>query len=263
MMMQDDSKADPDLPPIYAVKALRAGRDAFVEAVGRAEAGDPAGTFLWARRSDCIDLAVVLEPDHPRVQSVPVCLVAMVAMLDALGGVIEPSVGVTFGWPDRIDVNGALVGGLRLGVAPCAAADDVPDWMVIGITIAVSGDLSDDSPGLKPDRTTLFDEGCGPVDIIDFLERFGRYLLHWMNRWQEDGLDPVRHAWLGRESGFGEETAIYFNRERIAGHFAKLDEFGNAVLDIDGAQRVFALDAAMQCGSWSRGDLLLARHAVS
>ena len=263
MMMQDDSKADPDLPPIYAVKALRAGRDAFVEAVGRAKAGDPAGIFLWARRSDCIDLAVVLEPDHPRAQSVPVCLVAMVAMLDALGGVIEPSVGVTFGWPDRIDVNGALVGGLRLGVAPCAAADDVPDWMVIGITIAVSGDLSDDSPGLKPDRTTLFDEGCGPVDIIDFLERFGRYLLHWMNRWQEDGLDPVRHAWLGRESGFGEETAIYFNRERIAGHFAKLDEFGNAVLDIDGAQRVFALDAAMQCCSWSRGDLLLARHAVS
>ena len=121
-MAQDEAKPDPNLPPLYAVRALRADLDAFVEAVGRAETGDPAGTFLWTRRSDYIDLAVVLEPDHPRAQSLPVCLVAMVAMLDALGGVIAPSVAVTFGWPDRIDVNGALAGGLRLAVAPCKAA---------------------------------------------------------------------------------------------------------------------------------------------
>ena len=76
-MAQDEAKPDPDLPPLYAVRALRADLDAFVAAVGRAETGDPAGTFLWTRRSDCIDLAVVLEPDHPRAQSLPVCLMAL------------------------------------------------------------------------------------------------------------------------------------------------------------------------------------------
>lgn len=255
-------QADPELPPLYGGIALDAGRDPFEDAVGRAEAGDPAGTFVWSRRPDCIDLAVVLEPDLPRADSLPVCLVAMVAMLDALGGVIPPSIAVTFGWPDRIDVNGAFVGGLRLAVAPRAATGDTPDWMVVAITIAVSGDVNDDSPGLHPDRTTLFDEGCGAVDIVDFMERFGRHFLLWINRWQEDGLTPVRDAWLARESGFGEETSIYANNQRIAGRLAALDDHGGAVLVIDGAERVFALDAALFPGSWSRGDLALAGHAV-
>jgi biotin-(acetyl-CoA carboxylase) ligase len=262
MTLDDEPKQDPDLPPLYAATALRADQDPLDEAIDQARAGAPAGAFLWSRRSDCIDFAVVLEPDHPREQSLPVALVAMVAMLEALGGVMPPSIAVTFGWPDRIDVNGAFVGGLRVAVAPCAAASDVPDWMVAAVTIAVSGDLSDDSPGLNPERTTLFDEGCGAVDIVDFSERFGRHFLHWINRWQEDGLEPVRQAWLARESGFGEETGIHFNNQRIAGRFVALDDRGGAVLDIDGAERVFSLDAALHPGSWSRGDLLLARHAV-
>ena len=91
-MTPDQPQSEPNLPPLYSAAALRANRDPFMEAVVRAEAGDPAGTFLWARRSDCIDFAVILEPDRPRGESLPVSLVAMVAMLDALGGVIEPSV---------------------------------------------------------------------------------------------------------------------------------------------------------------------------
>ena len=261
-MIEDATFQDPGLPPLYSPTALRADQDPFAEAVGRAQAGDPAGTFLWSRRSDCIDLAVVLEPDHSREQSLPVCLVVMVAMVEALGGVVPPSIAVTFGWPDRIDVNGAFAGGLRLALAPCDSTGDVPDWMVVAITIAVSGDLGDVSPGLQPDRTTLFDEGCGLIDIVDFMERFGRHFLHWINRWQEDGLAPVRLAWLARESGFGEATGIYFNHQRIAGRLVALDDLGGAVLDIDGAQRVFPLDTALHPGSWSLDDLSLARHAV-
>ncbi len=257
-MTPDEPQSDLDLPPLYSATALGADRDPFVEAILRAEAGDGAGTFLWARRTDCIDFAVILEPDQPRDESLPVCLVAMVAMLDALGGVIEPTVAVTFGWPDRIDVNGALAGGLRFAAAP----GDAPAWMVIAITIAVAGDLSDDSPGLNPDRTTLLDEGCGVVDVVDFMGRFGRHFMGWINRWREDGLDPVRQAWLARESGFGEETAIYTGNRRIAGRFAGLDDGGGAILEIDGAEQVFPLDAALQSGSWSRGDRLVAWHAV-
>ncbi len=256
-MTPDEPQSEPNLPPLYSATALRANRDPFMEAVVRAEAGDPAGTFLWARRSDCLDFAVILEPDRPREESLPVSLVAMVAMLDALGGVIEPTVAVTFGWPDRIDVNGALAGGLRFAAAP----GDAPAWMVIAITIAVAGDLSDDSPGLYPDRTTLFDEGCGVVDVVDFMGRFGRHFMGWINRWREDGLDPVRQAWLARESGFGGQTGIYIGNRRIAGRLAGLDGCGGAILEIDGAEQVFALDAALRSGSWSRGDLLVAWHA--
>ena len=67
-------------------------------------------------------------------------------------------------------------------------------------------------------------------------------------------MDAKGHAALvtGGASGLGAATA-----KALAAAGAKV-----AVLDIDGAQQVFALDAALHPGSWSRGDLLLARHAV-
>ena len=50
----------------------------------------------------------------------PVALVAVVAMGDAIGALAPPVVAVTNAWPDRIEVNGALVGGAALHALPGA-----------------------------------------------------------------------------------------------------------------------------------------------
>jgi biotin-(acetyl-CoA carboxylase) ligase len=127
----------------------------------------------------------------------------MIAVGDALGALIPPIIPVAFGWPDRIVVNGAPAGGIRLLAAPTMSGNDVPDWMVAGVTIAFAPPSGDTDPGRAPHRTALALEGCGELTVPDFLESFARHFLLWMNRWQDDGFAPVRLAWLDRAAGYG------------------------------------------------------------
>jgi biotin-(acetyl-CoA carboxylase) ligase len=127
----------------------------------------------------------------------------------------------------------------------------------VALFVAVMDDEDDMSPGLKADRTTLYNEGCGFIDIVDFMERFGRHFMYWINRWQEDGFEPVRDAWLARESGFGEETRVYSENRHISGRLVALDSQGGAVLETEEGKKTFPLGAALRSGSWSLADLSL------
>ncbi|WP_282609824.1 biotin/lipoate--protein ligase family protein [Pelagibius sp. Alg239-R121] len=189
----------PQLPPVFNLKPLAPGQDPFEAAVAAARAGNgEAGDFHWSQRLDRIELAVVLEPDTPPADSLTMLPLAMVAFGDALGAVAPPVVAVHFRWPDCVDVNGGFVGGFRTAMADRSNGEDVPDWLVIGFGIAVQMDLTDDAPGRTVHQTTLYDEGCGEVTVDDLTESFARHFLTWINRWQDEGFEPVRLAWLAR-----------------------------------------------------------------
>ena len=185
------------LPSLYSPVAIAAAEDAWETAVKTAQSGADPATFVWARREDRVDAAVVLGPETPAEQARLVCYVAAVAIGDALGALIPPAVPVTFGWPDRILVNGATVGGTRLLSAATQSDESVPDWMVVGLQIAVKIDLTGE-PGETAGRTSLAEEGIVEVGVATLLESFSRHFLFWINRWQDEGFGPVKTAWLGR-----------------------------------------------------------------
>ena len=224
----------PHLPPLYRGISLDAAGDAFVEAQARARVRAGAGTLLWSARDDRFDCAVILEPERPLSQSLPVHYVALLGLGDALGALLPPAVAVTFDWPDRVAVNGGTVGGVRLAV-PDAAAAETPDWMVVGAGVALRDD--DDAPGRTPDRTTLGAEGGAGIAPVDLVEAFARHFLVWLNRWQDDGFGPVRQAWLKRAAGSG-------------GRVAGLDESGGLLLIEDGRTRTLDLRRALKRASW-------------
>lgn len=164
-----------------------------------AESGEgEAGDFFWSQRLDRIELALVLEPESPFGESLTMLPLAMVAFGDALGAVAPPVVAVHFRWPDRVEVNGGFVGGFRIATSEVSGEAEIPDWLVVGFSIAVQMDLSDDAPGRRINETTLYDEGCGELTVDDLAESFGRHFLTWINRWQDEGFEPVRLAWLAR-----------------------------------------------------------------
>jgi len=194
------------LPPTFrAVKAdsMQGALDAAMRLA--ADGADP-GTFVWTQREDAADCAIVLSPSEPLEPSLLVAYVTMVAVGDALGALIPPIIPVGFGWPDRVIVNGAPAGGIRIAAADTATDADIPDWMVASVTLAFKAPAAHKDPGREPHRTALEMEGCGELTIPEFLESFARHFLYWMNRWKDDGFAPVKLAWLEHAAGFGERN---------------------------------------------------------
>lgn len=239
------------LPPIYRPAEIGPEQDPFERARDAAARGDADGTFIWASRTDRAECAVVLAPDRPLAES---CLAAPLTMLgigEALGALIPPAVAVTYGWPDRIDVNGATAGGIRLAVGGSGKPQTMPEWMVTAVSLAVAGDPADASPGRTIDRTSLFEEGCGEVTARQFLESFARHFLHWLNRWQDDGFGPVRGAWNARASNIGEPVALDLGGALHAGISRGIDENGALLLEADGETERLDLLPALKAPTWS------------
>jgi biotin-(acetyl-CoA carboxylase) ligase len=119
----------------------------------------------------------------------------MVAIGDALGGLLPEQAPVAFEWPDRILVNDGCIGGIRLA----SASGGTAAWVVLGVMLAVEADPLDE-PGHHPEVTTLGDEFAYSEQFspADLLEAIARNFLHWVERWQDEGFGPVRRAWLAR-----------------------------------------------------------------
>ena len=234
------------LPPIYHQVVVGKKKDAYEEAARAAGDGAADGTLFWSRRGDRAVCAVVLKPDRPLREARQISYIAMLAMGDALGALVPPVVSVSFGWPDRILVNGALAGGIRM-----VAGDDVSAWLVVGVTVQVAGEPDDDAPGRARDRTSLYEEGCGKIGAPDLVERFARNFLNWVNRWKDDGFAPVKAAWLARAAEMGKPIALDLGGRRHAGTFSGLNDAGDLVLDGSKDRRSVGLAEVLRSPTWS------------
>ena len=190
------------LPPVFRAVTVR--DDAFGAARVMAVAGGEAGTLVVAAADAVparLDLAVVLEPDRPAAECFPALPIAMLAMADALASLGPPLKTVGFFWPDRLVVDGAEVGRARLALPE--PNDEPPDqplpaWLVVGLELQMRLDSDAVEPGRTPDRTALCEEGFGEVTAAAIVEAFARHLLHWVNRWQEEGLAPATQHYRAR-----------------------------------------------------------------
>lgn len=209
------------LPPLYRLLTIDAG-EALPRACAAATDGADAGTLVWARRADLFDCAVVLEPEMPLDRARPVVYVAMLGLGDALAALGPPQTPINYAWPDRVEVDGGVVGGVRLAAPPAAAGDAVPDWLVLGATLRIAG-RDPTEPGRQVARTALLEEGFEDLDAPTLLESYSRHLLYWMNRWEAEGFAPVGEAWLSRLSGSGDDGAVKRGLDPAAGDLLLLD----------------------------------------
>lgn len=240
----------PVFPPVYEAVKLPAGGDAFEAALAAARQGADPATLFWEDREDRVELAIVLHPEQALAQALPVLHVGMVGIGDALGALVPPQVAVMFGWPDRIEVNGGLAGGLRLAAPEGCAPDAVPDWLVLGLTLLVKRELTGgEEPGMDPTRTALHEEGCGEVTVPDILEAFSRHFLLWVTRFGEEGLRPVAAHWLERGSGYRESVALSVAGEQHAGIFTGLDGEGGMRLQTETVEAL-PLSAVLAGPGW-------------
>lgn len=185
-----------DLPPAFSLVALRESGDAFAHACRIAdEAG--AGTFVWVRRFDVAEFAVVLEPEEPLAEARKAFFLGMNAIGDAIASLCPPERGVTFGWPDSIFFDGGLVGGGRLGCPKRAEDDATPDWLVFSaiVRVAFAGALE---PGQTPTATALEEEGFDGASPAVLVEAAARYFMKGVDLWKHQGFAPIGRDYAGR-----------------------------------------------------------------
>ena len=239
---------EPRFPPLISGHALDAGEDVFAAAVAGARARDlEAGDFLWSRDPNVFDVAIVLEPDVARAATAQAAFVAQVAFADCFGALSPPEVALTFGWPMTVNLNGARIGRLRMGLADSDDAGGAPDWIVIGLSLALRHEHYTIDPGLVPDETTFEEEGCGDIGAAQLVESFARHLLTWFHTWEEDGFRTVHDAYVFRAENYREETTIAHDGREVAGTFMGLDDNGAALVrQADGALASLDAMAAME-----------------
>ena len=185
-----------NLPPPYTLVTLRESGDAFAHACRIAsEAG--AGTLVWVRRFDLIEFAVVLEPDEALSGARRAFYCGMNALSDAIAAYCPPEQEIGFEWPGTVVLNGARVGGGRLGWPKECPEDKVPEWLVFSamITAAWVG-LGD--PGVVPAATALEEEGFASADGPALIETFARYLMLGFDTLGESGFDAIAERYLAR-----------------------------------------------------------------
>src|SRR5436190_24278785 len=138
---------DPVLPPLYTAIRLSAQLGSPRAALLHKAGNLPEGTLLWSDANGRLAPPLLLDSETSFQECAPVALVAVVALGDAIGALAPPVVAVTNAWPDRIEVNGALVGGAALHALPGARL--LLEGEVLGSSAA------EYEPGEKPKFTSL------------------------------------------------------------------------------------------------------------
>jgi len=226
----------PNMPPGYTLR-LCAG-EAFETACQAARDGAEDGFMLMVDRQDRCEAALVLRPLDPIQPALTLAYVGLLGLHDGFAALAPAETPASLGWPDRLLVNNACVGGVCVAHGPLVEKEgmaDVPDWLVIGIAVQMYGVDGDDDPGLELAYTNLHEEGCGEIAMPQLVESFARHLLHWLDRWQEDGFEQVRRAML---HDLDDKTL-------------KIGANGDAWLEANGAKTVFSLRDRLRQPSWS------------
>lgn len=211
----------PTLPPLLRAEPAGPGQSAFERAVARAALGIDPGLVVWALPPRGLEAAMVLAPEVALERALPAAFALALGFSDALGALAPPEVAVHFGWPDRIRVNGALCGRLRVAASTADPAAE-PDWMTVGIEIPLAPPPGTD-PGADPEGTWLSEEGCGTIEPVALIESWARHSLVWLNTWSDEGFGPLHEAWRAKAWGLGEPLPE-------GGLFVGLDEHGGQLV---------------------------------
>src|SRR6202047_1970183 len=194
--LRTSSKPALDLPPPFRLVTLREVGDALTHAT-RVATEEGAGTLGYVGRFDLAEFAVVLEPEEPLKTARRALYAGLTALADALAVHAPPERPITLDWPDAVRIEGALVGGARLGWPPRASEDRPPDWLVFAAMIRTVA-IGEEEPGLRPLSSALDEEGFDTLVFDRLVESFARHFMTAIDTWQAHGFAEIAKSYLAR-----------------------------------------------------------------
>ncbi|MFT6583491.1 MAG: BirA family biotin operon repressor/biotin-[acetyl-CoA-carboxylase] ligase [Alphaproteobacteria bacterium] len=192
----------------------------------------------WESPVGNLYFSIVLRPEKPLSEAAMISLIAAISLSDALRAVLPDDVDLLHKWPNDILVDGAKIAGILLE-ASSGGASKLVEWIVLGCGVNI----------VSHPKNTVYpatDLGCYPLKPTagDILTLFVQKFSYWRALWLEDGVAPIRSAWLHRAKGLGERVTVRTGAREIQGVFHDLDVDGALMLsNSDGViERVTAGD---------------------
>ncbi len=201
-------------PPLMSGIEAGAHADPFHEACARAARGCDPGLVVYRITADRLSAAIVFTPEMPLCDAAALLPVCGIGFQNALGALAPPEIAVHLDWDGGIRLNGASCGRLCIA-APTRNPAAEPDWMVVGLALRLK--LGGENPGDSPDKTALFEEGCSEVEPARLLESWSKHTLVWINRWEDDGIEPLRATWRALAFGIDEDIEVLGRRGKFTG----------------------------------------------
>lgn len=242
------SRTEPNLPGLYELVVVEEADSARAHAERLAAQGADEGTLVWVKKQTeglgrtgkywisgekNLHCAVILRPEDSFNVCCQLSLLAAVCACQAITLVGEPMEELRLGWPNDIYVNRGKVGVVHLSGE--LDGDDQVNWMVVSLNINTFS-----HPGsLGFTASSLRGEGFEDFERVGLLEGFAREFLAWLNRWADDGLEPVRKAWLWRGDWQDEERSVALHGRELRGTFESMADDG--ALKLKTAQGIITL----------------------
>lgn len=182
-------------------------------------------------------LSVVLRPEVAPHRAAEVTLVAAVALAETIR---EAGVDATIKWPNDIQVEGRKVAGI---LTELSADTEQVQFVVLGIGVNLNSELTDFPPEVAETATSLRVARGSPVPRALFTAALFTKLEQWLDRWAEDGFEPIRLAWKRLSSTIGQEVLVRAERQELRGVAEDIDAHGALMLRVgDRLERVLAGD---------------------
>jgi len=216
-------------PPLFRGEGVAASVDPFDKAVALALQGTDPGLIVHHATATRLEAAIILAPECPLEDAMAMVFAASLGFGDALGALAPPEVGVHMVWPGTLRVNGARCANIRAAAAT-KTPEEIPDWLVIGLTVRLFPERGGLEAGETPDVTSLVEEGCGLIPPTALLESWARHMLVWINTWLDSGMAPLHRDWRSRAFDMGEDVEIIVNNRPTTGTFMGLDGRGGLLL---------------------------------
>ncbi len=166
-----------DWPPLFSFRMALPGTDVLREAVEAAAAGGlQAGDVLWCDGGERLEMALVLEPDHPAEEAELAAELVLHALRDALIALLPPQVEILAVSPDLVRVNGGDIARVRHALAG-GGADAGAARVVACATVNMRRPAGTEG-GEDPGTAVLEEEGApglSPASLV--AETARRFLL--------------------------------------------------------------------------------------
>lgn len=220
------------------------------EAKRLAEAGAPAWTAVFARTQSAgrgrrgrdwqsppgnLYSSIVLRPAGAVAASAQLGFAAALAVGEALASRLPSACDLRYKWPNDVLADDGKIAGILLESA--ATPEGSVAWLVAGIGINVASHPLD-TPYSATSLAALGADAVPPEMLLrDVVER----LRLWADRWEREGFEPVRRAWLERALGLGDMLGVRLPQESLTGRFVDLDRDGTLLLETEtGPRRIAA-----------------------
>jgi BirA family biotin operon repressor/biotin-[acetyl-CoA-carboxylase] ligase len=245
------TESHPDLPGLYELVVVDKAASAKAYAEKLAADGAEEGTLVWARKQTegvgrkgnywisgekNLHCAVILRPEESFETCCQLSLLTSVCACQAITVVGEPLEELRLGWPNDIYLNRGKVAGIQLSGE--LNSNGGLNWMVVSLNL----NAFDHPTSLGFSAASLRGEGFEVFDRVTLMEIFAREFLAWLDRWVDQGLAPIRKAWLWRGDWTDQERTLEYEGRKYHGVFQSLEDNGTLNLGTPQGTKSFRLD---------------------